>query len=443
MTSTEQALPNAHHAPETVEAAYKHVSRRVVPLLFMAYVVTYMDAYNIGFAQLQMKHDIGLSDTMYGIGASMLVIGQLLFMVPSNLLLHRFGARATIFRLMLCWGLGTIATAFVQTPMQFIVLRFVVGVLTSGFFAGLILYLTYWYPSGRRARMMSVFMLAPVLAGMLVGPLSGFIIGNMQDVGGLHGWQWMFIIEALPCFIVAAFVYPVLADKPESARWLAPVDREIVLHNLLADHKVMPSGGMHTIHDVLRNPRVYVLGIAGALVTFGMLGTAFFLPIIIKDMGVANVQHIGLLAAIPYVVGGVAMVLYSRHSDRTLERRWHVAGAMAVAAIGFMVLAFGEGVVAGVAGLSLIVAGLLSAPPTFWPIPTALMTGPAAAAGIALILVISEVGGAAAPPLLGYIRTTTGSLELGMYLVAAALVAGGALILAAVPRRLLHERRPD
>lgn len=431
------------HDPASVDAAYRRLSRRIVPILFLSYVVVYMDAYNIGFAQLQMKGHIGLSDTMYGVGASLLVVGQLLFMLPSNLLLQRIGARATILRIMLCWGVGSLAMAFITTPAQFVVLRFVTGILTTGFFTGLILYLTFWYPSGRRARMMSVFMLAPVAAGVLVGPLSGWIIGTLHQYAGLQGWQWMFIIESLPCFVVSALVYPLLADRPEKARWLTPRDREIVAHNLLADQSAMPAERLTSLREVLANPRVYLLGLAGALVTFGMLGMAFFMPTIIRDLGVSDVRRVGLLSAIPYVVGGVAMVLYSRHSDRTLERRWHMAGAMATAAAGFVVLAGNSSVVGGVVGLVLVVGGLLSGPPVFWPIPAAFMSGTGAAAGIAVIMIICELGGALAPPILGYIRTSTGSLEVAIYAIALLLLLGAALLLAVVPRRLLHERRPD
>lgn len=432
------------HDPAAVASAYARVSRRIVPLLFVAYVVSYVDSFNIGFAQLQMKAQLGLTDTMYGVGASLLVVGQTLCILPSNLLLHRFGARATLLRVMLCWGVGSAALAFVVTPEQFVALRFVTGILTAGFFAGLVLYLTYWYPTGRRARVMAVFMLAPVVAGMLVGPVSGWIIGSLHDRSGLQGWQWMFLLEALPAFAVAALVYPVLADRPGQAPWLDAGDREILSHNLAADLAAIPAAArLSTARDALTSPRVYLLGLAAALITFGMLGTAFFLPLIIRDLGVKNVQHIGLLAAVPYFVGGVAMVLYSRHSDRTLERRWHVAGAMATAALGFLVLASSDDVRGGMAGLCLIVAGLLSGPPVFWPIPSAFLSGPAAATGIGLIMVIAEVGGAAAPSALGYIRTATGSLQPAMAAVALLLLAGAGVVLAAVPKRLLHERRPD
>lgn len=433
----------AAHSTPAVEAAYARVSRRIVPVLFLAYVASYIDSFNIGFAQLQMKGHIGLSDTLYGIGASLLVVGQLLFIVPSNLLLHRYGARATLLRVMACWALGSFALAFVTTPLQFVVLRFVTGVLTAGFFAGLILYLTYWYPSGRRARVVSIFMLAPVVAGMIVGPVSGAIIGSMQDIGGLHGWQWMFILEALPCVVVALLIYPRLADHPAQARWLSAGELEIVRHNLEVDRAAMSTEALSSAQDAFRNPRVYALGAAAALITFGMIGTAFFLPHILQDMGVKRIQDIGLLAAVPYVIGGTAMVLYSRHSDRTLERRWHLVGAMASSALGFVVLALQPGLAGGLAGLCLVIGGLLAGPPVFWPMPAAFLTGRAAAAGIALIMVIAEVGGAAAPTVLGLIRSSTGNLQAGMLLVAVLLLAGGATILAAVPKGLLHERRPD
>jgi MFS family permease len=428
-------------SPE-VDRAYRSVSRRIVPLLFIAYVISYMDAYNMAFAQLQMKEAIGLSDAMYGLGASLLVIGQVLMILPSNLLLHRIGARATILRVMLAWGVGSLLLAFVTDGMQFIVMRFLTGLLTAGMWTGILLYLTYWYPAARRARMISAFLIAPVVAGMIVGPLSGWIIGSMHSFAGLDGWQWMFIIEGLPAFAVAALVYPLLTDRPAEARWLSAGHRAIVEAEIAADVRAMPEGTLNTTRQVLASPRVYAIGLVAALVTFGVFAYTYFMPIMIRDLGVTSVQTIGLLAAIPYVVGGVVMVFYSRHSDRTMERRWHCAGALLASAAGFALLAFANDIVLGMIGITLAGVGLLCTLPTFWPMPQAFLQGSAAASGIAIIVIVGDIGGAIAPPLVGHLRNTMGTLDGALYITSVVIVAAAVLLFVVLPKHLIRERQP-
>lgn len=434
-------LAKADPAPVKQTDLFQRISWRLIPLLFLAYVVSYVDFYNIAFAQLQMKEDLGMSDSLYGLGASLMVIGQVLFMIPSNLLLHRYGARLTIIRVMLAWFFGSVALAFVVSPFGFIAVRFVTGVFSSGFFTGLILYLTYWYPAAHRARIMAVFLLAPVVAGVFVGPFSGWIISTFDEVAGLRGWQWMFIIEALPALIIAAFIPWVLADRPDEVSWLTWEEKKTLAVELAQVETVVTGNGVDTLRDLLRDPRVYLLGLVSALVTFGVFAASFFLPLLIRDLGLHDIKVIGLASSLPYLFGGAFMLFWTRRSDRLLERRWHVAWPLIGAAAGFAVLSLQPPLAVGLAALTMIVAGLLAAIPCFWPIPPSFMSGSAAAAGIALIVVIGDLGGALAPPLVGKLRSA--GLETVSLLLCAGLLCVAAALLLFVTRHTVALRPAD
>jgi MFS family permease len=417
------------------DALFRRISLRIMPILFLAYAISYMDFYNVAFAQLQMTDTLGMSDRTYGLGVTALVIGQVLFMIPSNLALHRFGARLTLIRVLVAWFVCSICLAFVQSPVQYIIVRIITGMLTAGLFTGMLLYITYWFPPEYRARTTSVFMLSPVVAGMIVGPLSGWIIASMDGWLGLFGWQWMFIVEAIPAAFIAALVPFMLADRPASAHWLTPAERSYVEKAVSETEGPLEGhNNINSLRSLATDPRLYLFGLFSALTTFGIFAGSFFLPLFIRDMGVEDISVIGMIAALPYVVGGAVMLFWSRHSDRTQERRWHTAGALALAATGFSILAAGPGPIVGVIGLICIVSGLLSAIPCFWPIPPTFMHGPAAAAGIAAIVVIGDIGGALAPPLMGHLRTT-GHTGASLMLTAALLIAAAFVI-------LLVARRP-
>jgi len=431
------------HAPAVVDATYTKVSRRILPLLFVGWVIAYMDHLNVGFAQLQMKQNIGLSDAAYGLGASLALLGNLMFQVPSNLLMHRIGARFTFGRILVAWFVASIATILVETPAQFLVVRFMAGVIVSGFWAAVLFYITSWYPSGRRASVLSLFVLAPVVAGMLVGPISGVIIGSMHDALGLQGWQWMFLLEGAPALVMGIVVLRRLPNVPREARWLEPHELEIVEHNLEADRRQLAGGGVSRFSEVLRDWRAYFLGFVNAVASFGIYCMTFFTPILIRDLGVTDVERIGFYSAVPYVVAGVLMVLYGRHSDRTLERRWHYFFATTTAAVGFVFIAYAHSLTLGMLGITLAMTGLTAGVPVFWPIPAAFMTGTAAAGGLALVNVMGDFGGMASPTIVGWIRTATGSMEAVVVPTAIALVATGVLLLLAFPARTLHERQPD
>lgn len=444
MTSQACGTPVAAalHPPDAAEV-YRRVDRRLVPLLFVSWVVAQMDVLNIGFAQLQMKPDLGLSDAVYGIGASIVLFTSILFQVPSNLLMARIGARLTFGRIMLAWCLASAAMVLVRTPGQFLLLRFATGVFAAGLWTAILLYLTYWYPSGRRARVLSMFVLAPVLAGIIVGPVSGWIISGLQDVAGLRGWQWMFLLESLPALVMAVVMLIWCPDRPRDARWLGAADRAVIERSLHEDTSAAREGRLQTFGQVLRDPRVYVLGLVNGAASFAIYSLYFFLPIMIRERGVEDLLAVGLYSAIPWLIGGTTMVLFARSSDRRLERRWHYLLASSMAAAGLVVLASTSGVVSGLVGITLLSTGLLCTVPVFWPIPAAFMSGTAAAGGLALVNAMGDLGGASSPTLLGLVRTATGSLAPVMLPVAAALVATALLLMWAFPRGSLHECRPD
>ncbi|MEI2787862.1 MAG: MFS transporter [Steroidobacteraceae bacterium] len=429
--------------PTLIENTYRKVNRRLIPLLFVSWVVAQMDVLNVGFAQLQMKADLGLSDAVYGIGASVVLFTSILLQVPSNLLMARIGARLTFGRIMLAWLLASAAMAFVQTPGQFLAVRFATGVFAAGLWTAMLLYLTYWYPSGRRARVLSMFVLAPVVAGIMVGPISGWILSALHDVGALRGWQWMFLLESLPALVMAIVMLSGCPERPGNAQWLSATERRIIEHDLLEDARTARHGGVETFRQVLRDRRVYLLGLVNGAASFAIYSMYFFLPIMIGERGVTNVLHVGLYSAIPWVVGGAAMVMFARSSDRRLERRWHYLIASCTAAAGLLVLVATEGVVSGLIGITMLSTGLLCTVPVFWPIPAAFLTGSAAAGGLAFINAMGDLGGAASPTLLGMVRTATGTLAPIMLPIAAALVGTALLLMWKFPRGSVEERNPS
>jgi MFS family permease len=310
-----QASP---HPPAVVEATYRRLSWRLVPVLFVAYLVVFTDCYNIGFAQLQMKRAIGMSDAIYGLGASLTLIAQAVFQVPSNLMAGRIGVRLTVVRILFLWGLASAATMLVATPTQFLVVRLLAGICAAGFFPAMMLYVTHWYPSGRRGLTTGIFLLAPAASGVLMGPLSGWLMTAMDHRLGLDGWQWMFLLEAVPALAVSTLVLCLLSEHPTRARWLTPIERQVIEHNIAEDLRQMPEARPAGLRAAMREPRVFVLGFTYAMVAIACYCIPFYMPLIISKLGVDSVRDIGVYSALPYFVGGVAMVFYSRHSDLKL-----------------------------------------------------------------------------------------------------------------------------
>jgi sugar phosphate permease len=424
----------AMHRSDHLDALYRRVSWRLMPFLFLCYVAAYLDRVNVGFAKLQMLAELRFSDTVYGLGAGIFFIGYFLFEVPSNLLMTRTGARIWIARIMISWGLISSALMFADSVATFYLLRFLLGAAEAGFFPGIILYLTYWYPARRRARMVALFMSGVAVAGVVGGPLSGWIMTAFAGRYGLSGWQWLFLLEGLPSVLIGIWTLFYLDDGIRSANWLGEDDKRLLERAIADDGKAqrhMP------LARVFGNGTVWLLALVYFLFVMGLYGVSFWLPQLIKNSGVKDVFDIGLLTAVPYGIAAVVMVLAARHSDRSGERRWHAAAAALAGALGLVgATLYADNTVVAMAALSVATAGILTTFPIFWSLPTAMLGGAAAAAGIALINSVGNLAGFASPYLVGAIKDATGSTASGIYLLAASLVAGAVLVLAAARRPL-------
>ena len=420
------------------DAIYRKVSWRLVPFLLLCYVVAYLDRVNVGFAKLQMLNDLKFSETVYGLGAGVFFIGYFLFEVPSNVILHKVGARVWIARIMITWGLISAAMVFVTTPTMFYVLRFLLGVAEAGFFPGIILYLTYWYPAERRGRTTTWFMTAVALSGVIGGPLSGWIMQTFDGRNGWAGWQWMFLLEGTPSVLVGLWVLAFLDDRISHAKWLTAEEKTVLERNIAAEtaHKEdMP------IRRVLSSPRVWMMSAIYFSFVMGLYGISFWLPTIIRQTGVKGALDIGLLTAIPYGVAVLGMVLVARSADRTGERRWHIAIPAIAGAIGLVLsVLWHDRTVLAMVGLTLATIGIMTTLPLFWSLPTAFLAGTGAAAGIAMINSLGNLAGFISPYAVGWLKDLTQSTNAGMYLLAGCLVAGAVLTLL-VPARLVSRQQ--
>ncbi|MFA9216553.1 MAG: MFS transporter [Sphingomonadaceae bacterium] len=413
-----------------LDSLYARVSWRLMPFLFLCYVVAYLDRVNVGFAKLQMLADLRFSDTVYGAGAGIFFLGYFLCEVPSNLLMARVGARRWIARIMVSWGLLSAAMMFTSSVTSFYVLRFLLGAAEAGFFPGIILYLTYWYPARRRARMVALFMSGVAVAGVIGGPLSGWILRSCAGWYGLQGWQWLFLLEGLPAVLVGIWTLYYLDDGIRAAGWLSEDDKQQLELALQADQA---GKAMLPLAQVFGSGMVWLLALIYFLFVMGLYGVSFWLPQLIKNSGVQDVFMVGLLAAIPYGVAAVTMVLVARHSDRSGERRWHAAGAALAGAAGLLAATlYSDNTLLALLALSVATAGILSTFPLFWSLPTALLGGAAAAAGIALINSVGNLAGFVSPYLVGAIKDASGSTSAGMLVLAASLLAGAVLVVTAL-----------
>ena len=424
--------PPVHEDAEFEDRTYAKVIRRLVPFLLLCYVVAYLDRVNVGFAKLQMLNDLKFSETVYGLGAGIFFIGYFLFEVPSNIILHRTGARRWIARIMVTWGLISAAMMFVSSPTSFYVMRFLLGVSEAGFFPGIILYLTYWFPAARRGKVVALFMTAIALAGVIGGPLSGWIMQAFGGLNGWAGWQWLFLLEGIPSVLVGIWVLFYLDDSIKAAKWLQPEEKKLLEQRIAQDGAHIAD---HGIGGVFRNGKVWLCALIYFCFIMGLYGVSFWLPQLIKGMGIKDVLDVGLLTMIPYGVAVVVMVLAGRNSDRTGERRWHPAIAAMVGGLGLILAGVNaNSPVLGMAALTLATAGILTSLPLFWPLPTAFLGGAAAAAGIAIINSLGNLAGFVSPFMVGSIKDATGSATLGLYVIAASLFIGAGLILGFVPK---------
>ena len=434
-TATTAALPS--HAVSKEDSVYARVSRRIVPLIMLCYVVAYLDRVNVGFAKLQMSQALNFSETVYGLGAGIFFIGYFLFEVPSNLLMNKIGARIWIARIMITWGLISGAFAFVQTPTQFYVMRFLLGLAEAGFYPGIILYLTYWYPSHRRARIVAMFMAAIPISGIFGNPLSGWIMSAFHDHSGWQGWQWMFVIEAVPAVLVGLLVLWKFDDSIRKAKWLSEEEKQILETNIAADNK---GKAEHPgIGKVFSDLRVWGMSLIYFAFVMGQYGLTFWMPTLVKNAGVKDTLMVGVLSAIPYVCAAITMVLIGRSADARRERRWHLVVPAMMGAVGFAVVATaGNNVTLSIVFLSLAAAGVLTCAPLFWSLPTAFLQGTAAAAGIAAINSVGNLAGFVSPYMIGALKDMTGSTATGMYALAGVLVLGCIAVLC-TPAKLVNK----
>src|ERR1700751_496344 len=425
-----RTIPSAEKEPIAVTRLFSKIGWRILPFLIVCYMIAFLDRINIGYAQLQMKQTLTFSDATYGFGAGIFFVGYFLFEVPSNLLLERIGVRKTLLRIMFTWGIVACAMAFVQTPMQFYVARFLLGVLEAGFFPGIILYLTYWYPSARRGQIIAMFMTATALASVIAGPLSGATMKYFNDIDCWHGWQWLFFSQGLPASILGLAAYFYLQDKPEDAKWLSSEEKTALRFQLDHDHKDVESAHHAGFFQMLKDPKVYGLSFPYFLLLGSAYTMVFWIPSLIKSWGVADLFQVGLLATLPQIAGISGTVLMGRHSDKTRERRWHYATCVVVAALGLITITFSQGnLLASVTGLTLAGLGFVSATPLFFTTITEYLSKASAAGGIALISSLGNLGPALAPSVTGYIAAVTGSPLYSTYLIVAAHLLSGLLLL--------------
>lgn len=418
------------------DSVYARIALRFLPLLFVCYVMAYLDRVNVGFAKLQMLNDLQLSETVYGLGAGVFFLGYFIFEVPSNLLLHKIGARRWIARIMITWSILSMCTAWVSTPLQLYVVRFLLGIAEAGFYPGMLLYLTYWFPAHRRGRMVALLTAGNPVSGMLGGPLSGFLMTSMAGVGGMYGWQWLFILEALPGILLGIVVFRHLNDRVADAGWLSAEERAMVQHDIDMDNT---SRTHASIGATFKSGRVWLLALILFCIIMGSYALSFWQPTIIKGTGITNPTLIGILTIIPYTAALLSMILMGRSADKHRERRWHVIVPALFAASGFVVCAnTAHSAVLSVVGLTMVAMGVVSALPMFWALPTSFLGGAGAAAGIALINSTANLAGFISPTVIGALKSMTGTLSSGLYLVAGTLTLAALLIWAFIPARLVN-----
>ncbi|WP_275557952.1 MFS transporter [Streptomyces sp. 5-6(2022)] len=409
-------------------AVYRKVVRRIVPFLILAYVASYLDRVNVGFAKLQMSDDLGFSEAAYGLGAGLFFIGYFLLEVPSNLMLQRVGARTWIARIMISWGLVSAAFMFVTNEATFYVLRFLLGAAEAGFYPGVILYCTYWFPSHRRARVIAMFMSAIPVAGIFGNPLSGWIMDGFQGVNGWQGWQWMFLLEAVPALLVGVLTLFYLDDGVRDAKWLTDEEKAVV------ERAVADDSAHRTVHgrvrDAFGEPRVWLMCLIYFCFVMGQYALTFWMPTFVESTGIDGNLAIGVLSAVPFLAALVAMNLFGRSADKRRERRWHLVIPSLMGAVGFSLSAVWNGSTAlSLTALSVAAAGVLTCAPLFWSLPTAFLGGTAAAAGLAIINSVGNLAGFVSPYMIGALKDATGSASIPMYVLAFTLVVGAVAVL--------------
>lgn len=404
----------------------RKVSWRLLPLIVVSYLIAYIDRTNVAFAALTMNQDVGLSSFVYGLGAGIFFIGYALFEVPSNIVLERVGARRWIARIMFTWGIVSGMMALVQGPVSFLVLRFLLGVAEAGFFPGIIYYLSCWFPAAYRARVISTLFIAVPVSNAVASLVSGAIL-EMDGILGLHGWQWVFILEAMPAVLLSVVVLRKMTDRPSDATWLRTEERTWLQGTLRAERAHVESHvGARTVWQALTDRRVLALSVIYLFSVTAGYGITFFLPQIIKQLGHSNLMT-GVLTAIPYTVGVVGLLAWGHSSDRNNERRWHLIAALSLSALGLIGLAWVGASYWALVAMSVVAVGAYGSRPSFWPLPSMFLTGAAAATGIALINSLGNLGGYVGPFIVGWLRQSSGGFEIALYFLAACAAMSAAV----------------
>lgn len=417
------------------KAIVRKVAWRLMPLIMICYLFAFFDRINISFAKFQLQADLALSDTAYGLGAGLFVVGYVLFEVPSNMMLYKVGARRWIARIMMSWGVATALMVFVTAEWQFYVLRFVIGAMEAGFAPGVLYYLTLWFPQSYRGRITSTLFLASAFAGLLGAPVSGLVLGHMDGWLDLRGWHWLFLLGGVPCVLLGLLVLGVLKDRVADAPWLTTAEKTL-LSSRIARHEANTHGSLLA---AIRLPGFLMLGLIYFLIQVASYGLNFWAPQLIRSAGTESPVAIGLLTAIPYICGAISMVVIGRLSDATGERRLFVCGLVTLGAIGF----FSAGIFAQhttflIVALALLGTGIIASIPAFWALPPKLLAGAGAGAagGIALINTLGQFGGIVSPVMVGYIKDVTGSTTPALYVIGVTSLLAAALLFWALPQRL-------
>lgn len=416
------------------EKIFNKVVWRIVPLIIACFVAAYLDRVNISFAKLQMQSQLGLSEAAYGLGASAFFVGYLLFEIPSNAVMARTGARLWIARIMISWGAASVAMMFVRTEGWFYFLRFLLGALEAGFVPGVLYYYTQWFPASRRGRINNLFFGAIALCGIIGGPISGGILKFFDGMYDMPGWQWLFLLEGIPSILLGVVVLMVLEDRVEDAKWLSTEEKQVLSAALARDPRV---DSTHSFAIALKRPVTYLFSFIYFGLCMGIYGFLFWMPQLVKTAGTSDPFMIGLITMLPYIAAMIGTVLLGRSSDRSGERRWHLAGCTLAAAVGYIVsAAYGDNTVVLVIGLSIAATGVIASFGIFWLFPARVLTGTAAAAGVALINSIGQIGGLIAPYMVGKVKDVTGSASMGLYAIALVCILTAVLIAYALPQRI-------
>ena len=426
-------------APDVERRAVARVQARLIPFIFICYVIAYLDRVNIGFAATELQRDLGLSDAAFGLGAGLFFLGYCLFEVPSNLILERIGARLWIARIMIVWGIVSMAMMLVSGVASFYALRVLLGIAEAGFFPGVILYLTYWVPARHRARTSALFMMAIPISVIIGAPVSDALL-RMDGLLGLRGWQWLFLVEGAPAVIFGVVTLFYLTDHPAKATWLKDDERAWLTETMASERAARVTQGHGSVMASLRSGKLWLLCAIYFMNTLVTYGVFLWLPRILRDASAGAGVQVGWLTALPFVVALAGMVLVGRHSDRTGERKWHVAVCALVAAGGLLLaVGFQDNVWMLVLAFTLSQLGQRSLLAVFWAIPPIFLGGSAAAAGIALINSLGNLGGAVGPTIVGWLRGSSGNYTSGLLVLAAALVVEAALVASMrLPARTRH-----